>query len=158
MIDVACCVTLLEYDGIRITVHELVEIFNASMRVLVGLIIAVAVNAILNSKPSGNYCGSPVIPSMGKGFVKITIKSATAFDISASWTPTGGSKKSGSETDLPYSYDDSTKYVTVTDTSKLQDLITKIDAPLKASDLARLRYDGKSLLVVALLNFPLDRC
>ncbi|EER20584.1 hypothetical protein Pmar_PMAR001565 [Perkinsus marinus ATCC 50983] len=126
------------------------------MRILAGLIIAVAVNAILNSKPSGNYCGSPVIPSKGKGFVQVNVTSDTAFNISASWTPTGGSKKSGTETDVPYSYDDSTQDVTVTDTSKLQDLITKIDAPLKASDLAHLHYDGKDLHVVALLNFPLE--
>ncbi|EER20585.1 hypothetical protein Pmar_PMAR001566 [Perkinsus marinus ATCC 50983] len=57
-----------------------------------------------------------------------------------------------------FSYDDSTKDVTVTDTSKLQDLITKIDAPLKASDLAHLHYDGKDLHVVALANFPLEPC
>ncbi|EER14878.1 hypothetical protein Pmar_PMAR012845, partial [Perkinsus marinus ATCC 50983] len=58
------------------------------MRILVGFTIAIAVNAILNSKPSGKYCGSPVIPTKGEGFVQINIKSVTAFDIAASWTPT----------------------------------------------------------------------
>ncbi|KAF4687642.1 hypothetical protein FOZ60_003613 [Perkinsus olseni] len=95
---------------------------------------------------------------MGKGTVKVTVGSGTTFDISASWTPTNGTEKSGSESGVPYKYDASTSDVTVTDTTKLQDLITKIGAPLKASDLAHLHYDGKDLHVVNLLNFALTPC
>ncbi|KAF4687647.1 hypothetical protein FOZ60_003617 [Perkinsus olseni] len=102
--------------------------------------------------------GSPDIPSKGNGTVKVTITSDTAFDISASWTPTNGTEKSGSETGVPYKYDASTSDLTVTDTTKLQDLINKIGAPLKASDLAKLHYDGKDLHVVNLDNFALTPC
>nr|ABV22188.1 unknown [Perkinsus marinus] len=129
------------------------------MRILVGLIVVVAVNAILNSKPSGNYCNSSEIFPKGQIDIWISMPDSHEFNIEATWIPfTSGRVRRGIEHGVPYSYDDSTKYVTVTDTSKLQDLITKIDAPLKASDLARLRYDGTRLLVVALKNFPLGRC
>nr|ABY27187.1 unknown protein [Perkinsus marinus] len=129
------------------------------MRILVGLIVAVAVNAILNSKPSGLYCGSLDISPKGQIDIGIGMPDSHEFNIEATWISfTSGSVRSGIEHGVPYSYDDSTKYVTVTDTSKLQDLITKIDAPLKASDLARLRYDGTRLLVVALKNSLLDQC
>ncbi|EER11192.1 hypothetical protein Pmar_PMAR026093 [Perkinsus marinus ATCC 50983] len=129
------------------------------MRILVGLIVAVAVNAIPNSKPSGFYCGSLDTSPKGRTDIGISMSDSHEFDIKAtSISYTSGSVRSGIEHGVPYSYDDSTKYVTVTDTSKLQDLITKIDASLKASDLARLRYDGTRLFVVALKNSPLDRC
>ncbi|KAF4682142.1 hypothetical protein FOZ63_027391 [Perkinsus olseni] len=115
------------------------------MRTLFGVIVLLVAHAILQAGPaSGSYCGSPDIPSKGKGTVKITITSDTAFDISASWTPSGGTEKSGD--------------LTVTDTTKLQDLITKIGAPVKASDLAKLHYDGKNLYVVNLANFALTQC
>ncbi|KAF4716795.1 hypothetical protein FOZ63_024026, partial [Perkinsus olseni] len=118
------------------------------MRTLFGAIVLLVAHAILQAgPPSGSYCGSPDIPSKGKGTVKVTITSDTAFDISASWTPTNGTEKSGSETGVPYKYDVSTSDLTVTDTTKLQDLINKIGAPLKASDLAKLHYDGKDLHV-----------
>ncbi|KAF4664640.1 hypothetical protein FOZ61_000634 [Perkinsus olseni] len=116
------------------------------MRTLFGAIVLLVAHAILQAgPPSGSYCGSPDIPSK-------------AFDISASWTPTGGTEKSGSEAGVPYKYDASTGDVTVTDTSKLQDLITQVGAPLKASDLAKLHYDGKDLHVVNLLDFALTPC
>ncbi|KAF4727837.1 hypothetical protein FOZ63_029809 [Perkinsus olseni] len=119
------------------------------MRTLFGAIVLLVAHAILQAgPPSGSYCGSPDIPSKGKGTVKVTVMSDTAFDISASWTPSGGTEKSGSEAGVPYKYDASTSDLTVTDTTKLQDLITKIGAPLKASDLAKLHYDGKDLHVV----------
>ncbi|EER01873.1 hypothetical protein Pmar_PMAR010398 [Perkinsus marinus ATCC 50983] len=88
------------------------------MRILVGLIIAIAVNAILNSKPSGNYCGYPVITPRGKGFIPINIADSHKFNIYAEWTPFFGCKSAGIEYYVPYSYEDSTQNMTVTDFKK----------------------------------------
>ncbi|KAF4666281.1 hypothetical protein FOZ61_009970 [Perkinsus olseni] len=123
---------------------------------LIGVILLLACSDISAAQPSDKYCGT-TSTLFGDATIDVTITSPTTFDISATFTPAGGTA-SGTETGVRFTYNPSTGDITVQDTDKLQELIDKIGAPISAADLANLKYDGNNIIVVNLGNFVLRPC
>ncbi|KAF4729315.1 hypothetical protein FOZ62_015977, partial [Perkinsus olseni] len=131
---------------LRVTRNFILSSEHFPMSHLFGVILLLALNALLQAQPSGKYCGSPSSPA-GNSTVYVTMTSQTTFDITVGFSPTGGQDVASTKTGVTYEYDSSTGRITVTDVNQLLILISDIGAPFDRSELSNTTFWNGAIYV-----------